>query len=73
MVDNVNGMPNFSAARAAKISPSACAMPVKPVGAIATGIFTSCPIILVSKLRPSILTNTFWRKRMSLKSEVFSR
>lgn len=28
MVDSVNGIPNFSAARAAKISPSACAMPV---------------------------------------------
>ena len=36
--ESVNGMPNFSAARAARISPSACCMPVRPVGAIATGI-----------------------------------
>ena len=40
-------MPNFSAARAARISPSACCMPVRPVGAIATGIATSMPTIVV--------------------------
>ncbi len=43
IVDSVNGMPNASAARAARISPSACCMPVRPVGAIATGIATSAP------------------------------
>ena len=32
MVDSVNGMPNFLAARAARISPSACCMPVRPGG-----------------------------------------
>ena len=41
IVDKVNGMPNFSAAMAALISPSACCMPVMPVGAIATGIATA--------------------------------
>ena len=34
MVESVNGTPNFSAARAARISPSACCMPVRPVGAM---------------------------------------
>ena len=38
MVESVNGMPNFSAARAALISPSAICMPVEPTGAIATGM-----------------------------------
>ena len=40
MVESVKGMPNFLAARAAKISPSACCMPVRPVGAMATGMAT---------------------------------
>src|SRR5450830_1036116 len=40
MVDKVNGTPNFSAALAARISPSACCMPVSPVGASATGMLT---------------------------------
>ena len=65
MVESEKGTPNFSAARAAKISPSACCMPVKPVGAMASGIFTSSPIILVARLRPSISTNTRWRNLMS--------
>ena len=59
MVDKVNGTPNFSAAFAAKISPSARCMPVSPVGASATGMVTSCPTIFVARLRPSISTNTF--------------
>ena len=42
-------MPKASAARAARISPSACCMPVRPVGAIATGIATSMPIIFVAE------------------------
>ena len=45
---SVNGMPNFSAARAARISPSACCMPVRPVGAIATGIVAGMPTIFVA-------------------------
>jgi peptidoglycan/LPS O-acetylase OafA/YrhL len=47
MVDSVNGMPNFLAARAARISPSACCMPVRPVGAIATGMATGWPTMVV--------------------------
>ena len=56
MVDSVNGMPNSSAACAARISPSACCMPVSPVGAIATGIATFWPIIVVASERFSMLT-----------------
>ena len=41
MVDRQNGTPNFSAARAAWISPSACCMPVMPTGASATGMVTA--------------------------------
>ncbi|CAN6484226.1 unnamed protein product [Victoria cruziana] len=41
MVERVKGMPNFSAARAAWISPSACCMPVRPTGAMATGILAA--------------------------------
>ena len=51
----------FSADRAAWISPSAQAIPVKPVGAMASGILTSCPIILAAKERPSMSTKTFCR------------
>jgi hypothetical protein len=43
MVESVKGTPNFSAARAALISPSADCIPVSPTGASATGIATSCP------------------------------
>ena len=60
MVESVNGTPNFSAARAARISPSACCMPVSPVGASATGIVTFSPIIVVSSERFSMLTATRW-------------
>jgi len=61
MVDRVKGTPNSSAALAASISPSACCMPVKPVGASATGIFTFSPIIVVSSERPLMSTSTRWR------------
>ena len=73
MVDSVNGMPNFLAERAARISPSACCMPVKPVGAIATGIATSWPIIFVRVLRFSMFTATRWRNRMRSKSFSLAR
>jgi len=46
IVDKVNGMPNFSAARAPRISPSACCRPVMPVGAIATALATGYPGIV---------------------------
>jgi hypothetical protein len=73
MVESVNGTPNFSAARAARISPSACCMPVRPVGARATGIATSSPIIFVATLRGCMLTATRWRKRIGRKSSSFAR
>ena len=73
MVDSVKGTPNFSAARAARISPSACCMPVSPVGASATGIDTGCPTIVVASERPSMLTATRWRRRILAKSLVFAR
>ena len=58
MVESVKGMPNFFAARAARISPSACCMPVRPVGAIATGIATSWPTIVARVVRVSMFTAT---------------
>jgi len=73
MVDRVKGTPNFSAALAALISPSACCMPVSPTGASATGIATSCPIIWVAVVRPVMSTATRWRRRILSKSLVFSR
>ncbi len=57
-VESVNGTPNASAARAARISPSACCMPVIPVGASATGMATGVPSIVERVLRCSILTAT---------------
>jgi hypothetical protein len=56
IIESVNGMQNFCAARAAWISPSACCMPVSPTGAIATGIVTSTPTIRDAVLRPSMFT-----------------
>ena len=64
IVDSVNGMPNFFAASAPRISPSACCMPVRPVGASATGIAQSIPIIFAATLRGSMFTATRWRNFM---------
>ncbi len=61
MVESVNGTPKSRAARAAKISPSACCMPVRPVGASATGMATSWPTMVVRVVRPVIFTATRWR------------
>ncbi len=69
----VNGMPNFSAARAARISPSACCMPVRPVGAIATGIAVGMPTIFVAIERLAMSTATRWRSLMRWKSLSFAR
>ena len=73
MVDSVNGMPNFSAARAALISPSADCMPVEPTGAMATGMATGWPSIVVARLRFSRFTATRWRSLIFSKSVVLSR
>ena len=73
MVDSVNGMPNALAALAPRISPSACCMPVRPVGAIATGMATSCPTMVVRVVRPSMFTATRWRSLMRWKSDSLER
>ena len=73
IVDSVNGTPNASAARAARISPSACCMPVKPVGASATGIATGWPAIVERIERPSMLTATRWRSFSFAKSVSLAR
>jgi hypothetical protein len=59
MVERVKGMPNFFAASAPGISPSACSMPVRPVGAMATGMATFCPIMVLAVLRFSMFTATW--------------
>ena len=73
MVDSVKGTPKARAARAAAISPSACCMPVRPVGASATGMATFSPIMVVAVLRPSMLMATRWRSRMGAKSAWLAR
>ena len=60
-IDNVDieyGTPNFAAARAALISPSASYIPANPVGAIAKGIVIFRPIIELSRVRSLISTQT---------------
>ena len=73
MVDRVKGMPNCLAARAASISPSACCMPVSPVGAMATGMATRSPSMVVAVLRLSMFTATRWRNLMPWKSASLAR
>ncbi|MDT4873472.1 hypothetical protein FQZ97_1087190 [compost metagenome] len=73
MVESVNGMPKRRAARAARISPSACCMPVRPVGAIATGMNTSCPTMVLAVLRFSMFTATRWRSLIFWKSLALAR
>src|SRR5450830_1474405 len=73
MVDRVNGTPNFSAAWAARISPSACCMPVRPVGDRATGMETACPTMVEARLRFSRLTATRWRNLILAKSLLLAR
>ncbi len=73
IVDRVNGTPNFSAALAHRISPSACCMPNRPTGARATGILTGVPAIVVAVLRLSMFTATRWRSRILPKSLSLAR
>ncbi|MOA28718.1 hypothetical protein D3C78_1496810 [compost metagenome] len=73
MVDRVKGTPNFSAARAARISPSACCMPARPVGASATGMLTSSPTMVVLSVRLSMFTATRWRNLIRSKSVLLAR
>jgi hypothetical protein len=48
-------------------------MPVSPVGAMATGIAQSMPIILAAVLRPVMLTATRWRSLILAKSPSLAR
>ena len=73
MVESVKGTPKALAARAARISPSACCMPVRPVGASATGMATSCPTMVVRVVRPVMFTATRWRSRILRKSSSLER
>ena len=73
IVLRVKRTPKASAACAARISPSACCMPVRPVGARATGIRTSALAIVVAVLRPSMFTATRWRSLMRAKSASLAR
>jgi hypothetical protein len=73
IVDSVNGTPNAAAARAARISPSAHCIPVSPVGASATGIATSWPIIWVRSERCSRSIATRWRSFKRARSALFAR
>ena len=60
-IDNVDmeyGMPNFAAARAALISPSGSYIRANPVGAIASGIATLRPIMVLSRVLSLISTHT---------------
>ena len=72
IVDKVKGTPNFSAAFAALISPSARCMPVSPTGAKATGIVTGSFIISELVFLSVISTATRWRRRIFLKSVELS-
>ena len=73
MVDKVNGTPAFLAARAARISPFACCMPVSPVGASATGMATGCPAMVLARVRSVMSTATRCRSLMDAKSSVLDR
>ena len=73
IVLSVKRMPKASAAWAARISPSACCMPVRPVGAMATGMATSMPTIFVAVLRFSMFTATRWRSLILWKSASLAR
>ncbi|MNL60034.1 hypothetical protein D3C87_1838090 [compost metagenome] len=73
IVESVKGTPKASAAWAASISPSACCMPVRPVGASATGIDTFWPIIVVASDRSVISTSTRWRSFTLAKSSSLAR
>ncbi len=73
IVDRVKGTPAFSAARAARISPSACCMPVRPVGAKATGMATVRPAMVVASERFVMSTATRCRNPRAAKSASFAR
>ena len=62
------GTPKFSAALAAKISPSGCCMPCNPTGAIAHGILNLDPNISTEVSLSEISTATLCLNLIFLKS-----
>ena len=73
IVESVNGTPAFAAARAARISPSACCMPARPVGASATGMDTGWPTMVEASERSDMSTATRCLSLMAAKSAWFAR
>ena len=73
IVDSAKGTPNFSAARAAWISPSGWKMPASPAGPSATGIATGRPSIVERICRPSRSTATRWRSPIAASRSVLAR
>jgi hypothetical protein len=73
MVESVNGTPKRSAARAARISPSAQFKPVRPVGASATGMRASSPTMVMLVERRSTSMPTRWRSASNSRSARFAR
>ena len=73
IVESVKGIPNFWAAFAICISPSAHIIPIKPTGAVIAGNFTFCPNKVLSSVRLSISTNIFCLNLIGLKSDTLSR
>ena len=73
MVESVNGTPKRSAARAARISPSAQFKPVRPVGASATGMRASWPTMVTLVERRSTSMPTRWRSASDSRSARFAR
>ena len=73
IVESVKGTPNSSAAFAANISPSARCIPVRPVGARATGIGRSWPSISILVLRSLTLAPTLCRSFRFSKSFSLDR
>ena len=73
MVERQNLVPAASAARAASISPSPWTRPVSPVGAIATGIDTVSPSIVVASDTFETSISTRWRRRIASSSSRLAR
>ena len=65
-------MPKFSAALAAKISPSGCCIPCKPTGAIAQGIFNLDPKISTEVSLLEMSTATLCLNLILLKSSLLA-
>ncbi len=72
MVERVKGMPAAWAARQPWISPSPWNRPVRPVGAIASGIETGSPTMVVASERLDTSIITRWRSGMAASSALLA-